>query len=410
MKNSFTILIVDDDPDIIAIYESILQNAGHVIHSQTSSVKALDSINELRPDVLILDLMMPDMDGLELLNRIRKMDDLDDLKIVVISAKSYEYDRKRALALGADGFIRKSTSAENLLEEVEQIVEDKITMTYWGVRGTLPVPGRNTLKYGGNTSCVTLEFAKEPFLIFDAGTGIKVLSDALMASEKKRIEAKLLISHPHWDHINALPFFAPLYQPGNDIEILGPSHGHISMRELIYAQMDDVYFPITAREFGAHVHYRDLREETFQINDIVVNTMLLSHPGACLGYKVSYKGRVICYVTDNELFLDNDPAHNPSYTKKLIEFVKNADVLITDCTYLDSEYSSRIGWGHSCVSQVVNMADRAGISALHLYHHDPAQGDTDIDIKLEQASSLLQKLDSKTECLAPAEGQVVEFH
>ena len=410
MKNPLTILIVDDDPDIISIYQAILNDAGHVTHSQTSSLQALNIINDLQPDLLLLDLMMPDMDGLELLSRIREMEDLTDLKIIVISAKSYEFDRKRALDQGADGFIRKSTSAENVLTQIERIVEDKVTLTYWGVRGTIPVPGPDTLKYGGNTSCVTLEFAKEPFLIFDAGTGIKALSNVLMASQRKRIEAKLLISHPHWDHINALPFFAPLYQPGNDIEILGPAHGHISMQELIYAQMDDIYFPITAREFGAHVQYRDLREETIKFKDIVVHTMLLSHPGSCLGYKVIYKNRTICYVTDNELFLETDSEHNPTYIKKLSEFVKNADVLITDCTYSDIEYSSKIGWGHSCVSQVVNLAHNAGIKTLSLFHHDPDQTDAGIGQKLEQASSLLQKLNSKTECIAAAEGQSFDIY
>ena len=409
MKNSLNILIVDDDPDIIALYQAILHDAGHNTHAEVSSVQALSIINQLRPDVLLLDLMMPDMDGLELLGHIRKIDDLADLKIIVISSKSYEYDRKQALARGADGFIRKSEARQSLLQQIESIVEDKVTITYWGIRGTIPVPGPNSLKYGGNTSCVTLEFAKGPFLIFDAGTGIKALSDALMAGGRKRIEAKLFISHPHWDHINALPFFAPLYQPGNDIEILGPAHGHISMRELIYAQMDDVYFPITAREFGAHIHYRDVHEETIEIDEIEIQTMLLSHPGACLGYKVIYKGRTICYVTDNELFPDSDPAHNPSYLNKLVEFVKNTDVLITDCTYFDSEYSSKAGWGHSCVSEVVKLADRAGVKSLSLFHHDPNHTDADIDKKLAKARSLLKSLGSKTECIAPQEGQIYEI-
>ncbi len=408
MKSSLNILIVDDDPDIIAIYQAILHDAGHITRAETSSVQALKIINELNPDVLLLDLMMPDMDGLELLSHIRKIDALADLKIIVISSKSYEYDRKQALARGADGFIRKSDSMQTLLQQIESIVEDKVTISYWGVRGTIPVPGPNTLKYGGNTSCVTLEFAKGPLLIFDAGTGIKELSNKLMASERKRIEAKLLISHPHWDHINALPFFAPLYQPGNDIEILGPAHGHISMQELIYAQMDDVYFPITAREFGAHIRYRDLHEETIEVDEIEIQTMLLSHPGTCLGYKVIYAGRTICYVTDNELFIDTDPVYNPSYVNKLAEFVKSADVLITDCTYFDSEYTSKVGWGHSCVSEVVKLADQAAVKSLSLFHHDPDQSDTDIDKKQAQASSLLQKLGSKTQCIAPQEGQVYE--
>ena len=231
-----------------------------------------------------------------------------------------------------------------------------------------------------------------------------------MESRRKRIDAKLLISHPHWDHINALPFFTPLYQPGNDIEILGPAHDHLSVQELIYAQMDDVYFPITAREFAAHVRFKDLREETIKFNDIVIQTMLLSHPGSCLGYKVSYKDRIICYVTDNELFLETDCEHNPRYINKLIDFVNQADVLITDCTYSDTDYVSKVGWGHSCVSQVVNLAHRANIKTLCLFHHDPDQSDKDIDQKTEfRLRRYCNHSAQTTQCLAPAEGQVLEI-
>ena len=175
MSKSLSILIVDDDPDIISIYNAMLSGKDHVVHSQTSSLETLNIVKDLRPDLLLLDLMMPDMDGLELLSRIRKMEDLNDLKIIVISAKSYEFDRKRALELGADGFIQKSTSAEHILEQIERIVEDKVTIAFWGVRGTIPVPGPDSLKFGGNTSCVSMFFCQGTYTYIRCRHGYQII-------------------------------------------------------------------------------------------------------------------------------------------------------------------------------------------------------------------------------------------
>jgi phosphoribosyl 1,2-cyclic phosphodiesterase len=225
-----------------------------------------------------------------------------------------------------------------------------------------------------------------------------------MKQGRPRLEAKIFISHPHWDHINALPFFAPLFVPGNEFEILGAANGDKSMRDLISAQMDGLYFPITLKEFGARVFFRDLRQESIAFDDIVVDTMLLSHPGYCLGYRVRYNGRTICYITDNELYLNDHPAYNARYESELIRFVARADVLITDCTYFDAEYKAKVDWGHSCISKVAELAAAAEVKQLHLFHHDPDQDDTAIDRKLAEAKGMLAGFGSAVDCLAPAEG------
>jgi len=403
--NALKILIVDDDHEAAELRQLVLSAAGHTVETLTSSIKAIEQLQQGKPDLLIVDIMMPELDGLELTKRIRQNETLAALKIIVMSAKAYEFDRKRAIDMGADGFIPKSIKLELLNEQIIKIVENKMTLTYWGVRGTLPVPGQSSLRYGGNTPCVTLEFASGRMLIFDAGTGIKALSNHLMKLGRPRLEAKILVSHPHWDHINALPFFAPLYIPGNEFEIMGATHGDKSMRELIGAQMDDVYFPITLKEFGARVYFRDLRQESFTIdNDIRVETLLLSHPGYCLGYRINFKGRSICYVTDNELYLDDHPSFNPKYVSDLTKFVSGADILITDTTYFDPEYKTKVNWGHSCISKVVELADTAKVKSLHLFHHDPDQDDAAIDLKLSTAREALRARKSEVECVAPAEG------
>ncbi|MBW2651369.1 MAG: MBL fold metallo-hydrolase, partial [Deltaproteobacteria bacterium] len=289
------------------------------------------------------------------------------------------------------------------------IILDSIELTFWGVHGTLPVPGDTTVKYGGNTSCVSLEFSRGNLFIFDSGTGIKILSDHLMSEKRQFMEAKIFISHPHWDHINALPFFVPLYIPGNDFEICGPAQGDITVHDLISGQMDGVYFPIKIKEFGAGVHFRDLKEEEFDIDGIKIKTMLLNHPGHCLGYRVKYKNRIVCYITDNELYPESSQFYNERYLNRLTEFVMDADALITVCTYTDNEYESKIGWGHSSISQVVDLAHRAGVKTLYLFHHDLNQADTDIDAKLETAQALLKEKGSSTVCIAPKEKELFEI-
>ncbi|MCD6487069.1 MAG: MBL fold metallo-hydrolase [Syntrophobacterales bacterium] len=288
-------------------------------------------------------------------------------------------------------------------KEYRQIMEENIKLTFWGVHGTLPVPGQNTVRYGGNTSCVSLEFPKDNFFIFDAGTGIKELSNCLMSERCALAKVTILISHPHWDHINGLPFFAPLYTNGNKFEICGPPNGGMSMRELIAGQMNGVYFPINIQKFGAKVSFRDLGEEQFAIDTIKIQTMFLNHPGQCLGYRLDYRDRSICYVTDNEIYPESSRFYSESYANKLTDFVSDTDVLITDCTYTDEEYEGKIGWGHSSVNQVVELADRAKVKELYLFHHDPDQTDDDIDDKLKMAQDILEKKGSSTICTAPKE-------
>ncbi|WP_054774127.1 MBL fold metallo-hydrolase [Methylogaea oryzae] len=367
----------------------------------------MDAVLAFQPDAILLDLMMPVIDGFELCVRLRKLAELKDTKIIILTAKTYEFDKRRARAVGADAFLVKQELLSNLdqfLKEIFAVMSKNAELAYWGTRGTLPVPGEQTIRYGGNTLCVSLAVDNEPLIIFDAGTGITSLAKHLMARPTARVTAKLLISHPHWDHINAIPFFTPLYVKGNEVEIIGPAHGHTSFREIVSAQMDDVYFPVTIREFGARVYFRDMREETMNVGHFEIKSMLLNHPGACLGYRVNYRGQSVCYITDNEIYPADNAYYNAELQKRLIDFVRDTDILITDCTYLDEEYPDKIGWGHSCTREVAQLAHSANVRALHLFHHDPGQDDEAIDRKLAQATQHLRDLDSNVVCLCPQEG------
>lgn len=395
--------IVDDDPDILALLEKVLTGAGHSVVACNSSREALKEIPFRRPDCVITDLMMPEMDGFELCRELRRRPELAQMKIVVLSAKSYDFDQRRAREMGADGYIIKPIQPDTLLASIEEFISNDVTLTYWGVHGTLPVPGAGTLRRGGNTPCLSVEIGGEPLYIFDCGSGIKQLSDQLMAGDEKRISARIFITHTHWDHINTVPFFGPLYVRGNQVEIFGPYQGDLTIARAIAAQMEGVYFPVTIREFGAHLVFRDLREESIEFGAVRIDTMLLKHPGACLGYKLSCYGNSICYITDNELYLPSDPRRDQRYLERLVEFVRGTDVLITDTTYRDHEYPGKVDWGHSCVSEVADLAVRAEVKRLHLFHHDPDQTDDDIDRKLDETRAHISRLGGKVECDAPAE-------
>ncbi len=398
------VLVIDDDDLVLSLIENVLQKGGFDVETTNDSSTALGMIERMHPDVVISDLMMPKVDGFDLCKSVRDNTALDDIKFIVVTAKAYASDEARAFECGADGYMKKPINPETFADRLRRIVEDQVDMSFWGVRGTLPKTGAGALRYGGNTSCVTLEFPSQQLFIFDGGSGIKELGAHLLRQGRKRINAKLFISHPHWDHINAIPFFAPLYMQGNEFEILGAKQGDITMRELISAQMDGVYFPITLTEFAARTYFRNLDEGTHEVANIEVKTKLLAHPGRALGFRVNYNGRSICYVTDQELYLSDDPAYDPHYESTMAEFVSNADVLITDTTYMDDEYKTKVNWGHSCVSKVCEFAAAGDVKKLYLFHHDPDQDDDAIDAKYEAAVKKLQELGSNVECVAPKEG------
>jgi phosphoribosyl 1,2-cyclic phosphodiesterase/CheY-like chemotaxis protein len=406
-KNKRTsVYIIDEDPIALKRMADLLKKEGCSVTTSNDSSQVFNDIVRKKPDFVIAEMMMPEVDGLSLCKQVLKHKKLRNTKFIIVSAKVYEYDLKRSYEFGAHGFIKKPINRKTFAAQFNKVLEDKIELKFWGVRGTLPCSGKDTLKYGGNTSCVSLEFPRQQFFIFDCGSGIKNLGDWFLAQNRKNIHAKIFISHPHWDHINAIPFFTPLYVQGGEFEVLGANQGDVGMRQIVSAQMEGVYFPITFSQFAARVYFHDLEEEELVVSGINVQTKLLSHPGKALGYRINYNGRSICYVTDNELFLESSSFYDPHYEKRLARFLEGADVLITDTTYTDDEYKTKEGWGHSCVSKVVDMADKSKVKNLYLFHHDPDQKDRDIDSKLASAQALLKKRKSKTKCLAPREGDV----
>jgi phosphoribosyl 1,2-cyclic phosphodiesterase len=399
--------IIDDDNATIEIHARLLQRAGHTVTSSNTSVDVVEKIIEAKPDCILCDLILPNFDGIDVFIKLREMKDIHQPIFIIVTGKEYDSDRKRALNLGVDGYLIKRTNSDTFVSDILEIIEGTVTIKFWGVRGTLPVPGEKALRYGGNTSCVTLNIGKKHFFIFDAGTGIKELSNYIIKKNISHFSAKIFITHPHYDHINAFSFFLPLFIAGNEFEIFGASQDAKSIEELISSQIDSVYLPFTIKEFSAHLNFRNLNEEEFLIEDVTIRTMLLNHPGRCLGYRVEYKNKSFCYITDNELYPENDPSYNAFELDRLVQFIKETDVLVIDATYTDEQYAKKKGWGHSSITQVVDVADKAKVKLLCLFHHDPEQSDDDIDLKLQSAKDLLTALGSATRCIAPHEGDKI---
>ncbi len=399
--------IVDDDLLTIQIYQKLLEKAGHTVSSMASSVDVLEKIVAEKPDCVICDLIMPNFDGIDVFRKLRATENIKQPKFIIVTGKHYESDHKRALALGVDGYLTKPIQADSFVDSIMEIINETMVVTFWGVRGTLPVPGQKSVRYGGNTSCVTLSVGKKHFFIFDAGTGIKELSNHLMKENKFPLAAKIFITHPHFDHINALPFFIPLFIQGNEFEVFGASQDGKDIEELISSQMDSVHLPFTIKEFVAKLKFRNLNEEEFFIDDVSIRTILLNHPGKCLGYRVDYQNKSFCYITDNEIDVIDTPNYNAFEIERLIQFIKETDVLVIDSTYTDEQYTKKKSWGHSSVSQVVDVASRANVKLLCLHHHDPEQTDSDIDSKVKDAEELLKASHSNTRCIAPHEGDKI---
>lgn len=273
---------------------------------------------------------------------------------------------------------------------------------FWGVRGSIPCPGPATCKYGGNTACIELRFpGTDRIIIIDAGSGIRELGNELVARDLPLgpLAVDIFLTHTHWDHILGFTFFAPIYIPGTRLNIYGPvTFENDSLRNIVGGQLSYQYFPIRQSELSADITYHSLKEECLELEDgIKVTTKYLNHPIACLGYRVEYQGKTFCTAYDTEPFQNlfcTDPEDPPydeamategalvarEQNEKLEAFVRGADLLVYDAQYTRQEYeTSRKGWGHSALEDVVTLARKLEIRSTALFHHEPVRTDEQLD-------------------------------
>ncbi len=268
-----------------------------------------------------------------------------------------------------------------------------LQLRFWGTRGSIPSPGPATVRYGGNTPCVEVRTDTNWLLILDAGTGIRELGRSLIEQANgKSIAADIFLTHAHWDHIQGIPFFAPIFQPGNHFTIWGSKTLETSIDRVIRDQMSPVVFPVTFEELDARIDFCEMGEEQRTGNGYDVTAFAVQHPGGALGYRFSGQkagDASFVYISDNELGpTDNYPNRDQWWTE-LVDFIRGAKVLVHDATYTADEYQKHRGWGHSTYEDAVTLALAAGVDELVLFHHRPERSDEDVDRWVEASRALV---------------------
>jgi len=285
---------------------------------------------------------------------------------------------------------------------------ERTRVTFWGVRGSVPTPGPTTVHYGGNTPCVEVR-ADGQFIILDAGTGLRLLGHQLVTEfDTHPLELTLLLTHTHWDHIQGLPFFQPVYKPQNHLRILGYEGARHSLEVVLSGQMASPFFPIRLRELPANVRIDELKRRSFRIGPVRVQACPANHPGNCVGYRLFTSGGSIAFFPDHE----SPPAEGAggrSQYRKLIEFLRGTELLIMDTQFDAREYTRHTEWGHGCLDDVVALALQAKVKTLFLFHHDPNHDDAKVSQMRDHARKLVAARGGTLRVEAAREGVTVEL-
>ena len=277
-----------------------------------------------------------------------------------------------------------------------------LSITFWGTRGSIPTPGPRTVRYGGNTPCLTIDDDHGHRLILDAGSGIRALGKQRTRDADAPQNLVVLLSHTHWDHIQGIPFFGPLYAAGNSIRILGPRSVNAALGATLRSQMAPAVFPVPLSAIGSALEVDEITSPELSLPGFLVRTVPLRHPAPTLGFRIQGTGGgpSVSYLTDNELAGPSAATARPH----LVRFLHGTDTLIHDAMYFEAEVGRREGWGHSSAVQATRLALEAEVRRLVLFHHDPDHDDTDLDRLLDEAMQCRESLGGTLELAVAAEG------
>jgi phosphoribosyl 1,2-cyclic phosphodiesterase len=286
-----------------------------------------------------------------------------------------------------------------------------LSLRFWGTRGSIPSPGASTARYGGNTPCIELRTGEGRLVILDAGTGIRELGRSLLArSNGDAVSGDIFLTHAHWDHIQGIPFFAPLFRQGNHFTIWGSSSLQTSIDRVVRDQMSPVVFPVSFEELKARIDFQELAEERRSGAGYHVTAMGVRHPGGALAYRFTEGDdtrRGLVYVSDNELSPSARYEDPPRWRERFVEFARGAAVLVHDSMYTAEEYPSFVGWGHSTYEDAVALAIDAEVERLVLFHHRPERTDDEVDHCVGHCRELVAARGARLEVLAAAEGMTL---
>ncbi|MFW6079311.1 MAG: MBL fold metallo-hydrolase [Gemmatimonadota bacterium] len=289
-------------------------------------------------------------------------------------------------ATGAAGGERPAVSGSTSAETATAALR----ATCWGTRGSIPSPGPDTARYGGNTACLEVRNAAGRCFILDGGTGIRALGDRLKRTDGS-VHVDLFFTHFHWDHIQGIPFFAPLYDPGATIRIHGPRQDDAEIEKLFARQLESVFFPIPYDALAARLEFSHLGDGPWRADDVEIEAMRVRHPSTTVGYRVRVGDAVLAYVPDNELVGGSYPV-DPDWYDRFLAFLDGVDLLFHDAMLTEAELPAREGWGHSTFRQTIRLARDAGVRRLRCFHHAPDRTDDEltriVEMLREEADSV----------------------
>lgn len=249
-------------------------------------------------------------------------------------------------------------------------------LRFWGTRGSIPSPGKNTVKYGGNTACVELVLDDNTLIIFDAGTGIRKLGESIIQNNSNGT-IHLFLTHSHWDHIQGFPFFLPAYSEKVCIRIFGCPPVFDKLKEILTNQMESSYFPVNFDQLKAKIIFQEIAQNEHWIKGARFSFIKNNHPGIAYGFKVNQNNKTVIFITDNELLSTID-SKNTSLDQ-FIDFCRNADLLIHDAHYLKEEMIETAGYGHSSYEDAFQLGLKANVKQLIFFHHEPNRKDEEIE-------------------------------
>ncbi len=267
----------------------------------------------------------------------------------------------------------------------------------WGCRGSVAAPGAETVKYGGNTSCVEVRLASGEVLVLDAGTGMRPLGVVMQKSPAPALH--ILLTHLHLDHLQGLGFFRPLFDPTLDIHIWGPPSPVQPLSERIAMYLSPPLFPVHLDDVPSRLTFHDAPEEAVPIGSATIRASKVQHQGPTVGYRIEEDGRTLVYLPDHEPSLGNQLRGSSPDWMSGYDIARDADVLLHDAQYRDHEYGAHIGWGHSGLADAMEFADKAGVRKLVLFHHDPYHTDDELEELLAEANKIWPESQQRV-CLA----------
>jgi phosphoribosyl 1,2-cyclic phosphodiesterase len=267
----------------------------------------------------------------------------------------------------------------------------------WGCRGSVAAPGAETVRYGGNTSCVEVRLSSGHALILDAGTGMRPLG--VMMQNELPVELHILLTHLHLDHLQGLGFFRPLFSPGFEIHIWGPTSPVQHLSERIAMYLSPPLFPIRLDDVPSHITFHDASEEPVKIGSATIRAAKVTHQGPTVGYRIEEAGRVLVYLPDHEPSLSSDIFTTPAEWVSGHDIAHGADVLLHDAQYRDHEYVAHVGWGHSSIASTMEFAHKTNVGNVILFHHDPYHTDSELEELLSEAQGKWPGMEDRV-CLA----------